>query len=194
MGPYFGCWGSLLGPYFKAWGSLLVLVTVQMIESIEKDIPVTEEERTAVGRVPTAQSRKEKKKASLIRPQFVFEINQQFSCKINTSLSAVLSKQTSLAFLKTFQDIEILQLNFQMQRSEFVITHKLISSELLELYRIILQGHDTSFYSVLFLLGMAMQIRIGCLSKICAAYIALYATYVGLCGYLHWRIHPHGHP
>ena len=81
-----------------------------------------------------------------------------------------------------------------MQRSEFVITHKLISSELLELYRIILQGHDTSFYSVLFLLGMAMQIRIGCLSEICAAYIALYATYVGLCGYLHWRIHPHGHP
>ena len=36
LGPYFGCWGSLLGPYFtkkrgpypKGWGSLLVLEAV----------------------------------------------------------------------------------------------------------------------------------------------------------------------
>ena len=32
------------------------------------------------------------------------------------------------------------------------------------------------------MIGMAMRMRIGCLSEMCAAYIALYPTYVGLCG------------
>ena len=42
--------------------------------------------------------------------------------------------------------------------------------------------------------GVAMRMQIGCLSEICAAYIALYPTNVGYCGYAHRQIYLHGHP
>ena len=55
MGPYFGCWGSLLGsyftkngsllgPYLKAWGSLLVLEAVGVFLTLDKDYVCDETE------------------------------------------------------------------------------------------------------------------------------------------------------